>query len=264
MEPDSPNVSHKLMTQSIASISNIKLMRRCGRVLIGVFILFVATNIFPLNLRSPDWGLSLSNIIVDSAALALVGICLLRYSVWLDLQAIKASDTNPQILLSSSETQNRSANSKKKEKANQNKIEFKIRRLALVGAIGLVLLAAWQIVLFLTGIDIITDQNMSVSSRSDRQVKEVEQRIQGAPDQVIDAEWKKFQATLAPTFSTAELNTAAKRKQLLKDFKTKSQQARLGIEQQVSGARWNLTLNTLRVFLIAITYAWGFYGINKL
>ncbi len=252
------------MTQSIASISNINLMRRSGRVLIGVFLLFVATNIFPLNLRSPDWGIGLSNIIVNSAALALVGICLLRYSVWLDLQVIKESGGIPQSSPSPSEIPRRSDNSKKKAIANQNKSEFKIRRLALVGAIGLVLLATGQIPLFLTGIDIITDQNMSVSSRSDRQVKEVEQRIQGAPDQVIDAEWKKFQATLAPTFSTPEPNTAAKRKQLLKDFKTKSQQARLGIEQQVLAARWNLTLNTLRVFLVAITYAWGFYGVNKL
>lgn len=252
------------MTQSLTSISNIKLIRRCGRVLIGVFVIFVIANMFPLSLRSSGWGFGLSNNIVDSASLALVGLGLLRYSVWLDLQAIRALDSNPQISLSPSETQNKSDKSKKIEIANHVKTESKIRRLALVGAIGLVLLATWQMPLFLMGIDMITDQNVSVSSRTDGQVKEVEQRIQGAPDQVIDAEWKKFQATLAPTFSTADLDTASKRKQLLKALKTKSQQEQLGIEQQVSGARWNLTRNALRVFLIAITYAWGFYGINKL
>ena len=95
-------------------------------------------------------------------------------------------------------------------------------------------------------------------------LKEVEKKIQGAPDQVIDAEWKKFQAPLAPTSFTAELDTEAKRKQLLRGFKAKSQQARLSIDQQVSGATWNLASNTFRVFLMAMTYAWGFYGIHKL
>ena len=252
------------MTQSLTSISNIKLIRRCGRVLIGVFVLFVATNIFPLHPKSPDWGFGLSNNIVDAAALALVGMGLLRYSAWLDLQAVNALVSNPQISLSPSEIDNRYDNPRRIAIANSMKTESKIRRLALVGAMGLALLAAWQIPLFLMGIDIITDQNVSVSSRTDGQFKEVEQRIQGAPDQVIDAEWKKLQAALAPTISTADLDTAAKRKQLLTAFKTKSQQARLGIDQQVSGARWNLIRNALRVFLVAITYAWGFYGINKL
>lgn len=252
------------MTQSITSFSNIKLIRRCGRVLIGVFVLVVATNIFPLNLRSPDWGLGLSNNIVNSASLALVGMCLLRYSAWLDLKAITESGTNPQILLSTTEKQERSGSSKNKALANQAKTESKIKRLALVGAISLVLLATWQAVLLLTGTEKITAESSSVSSRSDNQVKEVEQRIQGAPDQVIDAEWKKFQATLAPTLFTAELDTPAKRKQLLTDLKAKSQQARLSIEQQVSGARWNLARNALRVFLMAIIYAWGFYGLHKL
>ena len=252
------------MTQSFTSISNIKLIRRCGRVLIGVFVLFVATNIFPLNLKSPDWGFGLSNNIVDSAALALVGIGLLRYSAWLDLQAIKESGSNSQITVNTSENQKRLDNSEKIAIANQIKTEYKIRRLALVGAISLVLLAAWQIPLFLMGINLITDQNVSVSNRSVSQYNDVEQRIQSAPNQMIDAEWKKFQATLAPTLSTADLDTAAKRKQILKALKTQSQQSRLGIEQQVSGARWNLMRNAMRAFLIAITYAWGFYGINKL
>lgn len=81
---------------------------------------------------------------------------------------------------------------------------------------------------------------------------------------MIDAEWKKFQGTLAPTSLMAELDTEAKRKQLLRGFKAKSQQERLSIEQQVSGASWNLARNTIRVFLMALTYAWGFYGVHKL
>jgi hypothetical protein len=250
------------MTQAITAFSNIKLIRRCGRVLLGVFLLVVTTNIFPLKLSSPDWGFGLSNNIVNSAFLALVGMCLLRYSARLELQLLAEARTNSQNLLSTTEKPNRSANSKNKALASQAKT--RVKQLALVGAISLVLLSVWQAVLFVQGSNAITAKSVSVSNQSDNQIKEVEKKIQGAPDQVIDAEWKKFQATLAPTSFTAELDTEAKRKQLLRGFKAKSQQARLSIDQQVSGATWNLASNTFRVFLMAMTYAWGFYGIHKL
>lgn len=162
------------MTQSITAFSNIRLIRRCGRVLIGVFLLVVITNIFPLKLSSPDWGLGLSSNIVNSASLALVGMCLLRYSAWLDLQLIAEAKTNSQILLSTTEKQDRSANSKNKAIASQAKTG--IKRLALVGAISLVLLSAWQAVLFVQGTNAITEQSVSVSSRSDNQIKEVEKK----------------------------------------------------------------------------------------
>lgn len=209
------------MTQSSNSFGNVKLIRRCGRVLIGVFILAVASNIFPLNLRSPDWGFGLSNSIVNSASLALVGMCLLRYSAWLDLQALTESGANPQILLYTTEELERSGNSEDIAIANQIKTEFNIKRLAIVGAISLVLMATWQALLVLAATERITAESSSVISGSDKQVQEVEQRIQGAPDQVIDAEWKKFQANLAPSLFTTELDTAAKRKELFEDLKKK-------------------------------------------
>jgi hypothetical protein len=233
-------------------------------VLIGVFVLVVTTNIFPLNLRSPDWGLGLSSIIVNSASLALVGVGLLRYSAFLELQALTETDANPQIFYGTSGKQESSDSFKSKALAKLNKIEFGIRRLALAGAIGLLLLATWQAILFFNGINMITAQSFSASRRSEKQIEEVELRIQSAPDQVIDAEWKKLQPTWPPTSLTTDLDAATKRKQLLKEVKAQSQQARVTFEQKVAGSRWNLANNALRFFLMAIIYAWGFYGLHKL
>jgi hypothetical protein len=251
------------MTQSITSPSSIKLIRRCGRVLIGVFVIAVTTSIFPLNLRSPDWGLGLSSNIVNSASLALVGAGLLRYSAFLELQALTEKDANPQIFHGSSGKESKDS-FKKKALAKQKKIDFGIRRLALAGAISLLLLAAWQMILFFNGIDMITAQSLSASTRAEKQIEEVDLRIQIAPDQVIDAEWKKLQPTLPATSLTTDLDAATKRKQLLKEVKAQSQQARVTFQQKVAGSRFNLANNALRSFLMAIIYAWGFYGLHKL
>jgi hypothetical protein len=252
------------MSQSITSFISIKLIRRCGRVLIAVFVIFIAGNLFPLNLGSPEWGFDLSSKIVNSASLALVGMCLLRYSVWLDFQALTQSGTNPQISLSTSEKKERQANSSNREIAKLINTQSKIRRLALVGAISLVLLAVFQVLVFIRGASLITAQGLSASNQTDKQIKEVESKILTAPDQVIDSEWSKFQAASVPGLFAPGLDTAAKRKQLDTAFKQRSKESSLRIKQQISDARWNLARNAFRVFLMAITYAWGLYGVVKL
>ena len=74
------------MSQNRLPLGGIRLIRRIGRVLLAVFIFAVAFNFLPFNLGSPDWGLGISNTIVSSASLALVGVTLLRVSGYLQLQ----------------------------------------------------------------------------------------------------------------------------------------------------------------------------------
>ena len=252
------------MTQSIISFGNAKLVRHCGRVLIGVFVLAATANIFPLNLRSPDWGLGLANNIVNSTSLALVGVGLLRFSTFLELQALSKLDVNPQFFSGSPERNKTSDSLTKKTIGKLNKLNFRIKRLALAGAISLLLLATWQPILFLTGNDLITAQSLYVSKQSEKQVEEAGLKIQSAPDQVIDAEWKKSQPSWPPTSLTTDLDTATKRKQLLKELEAQNRKARVTFNQKVAGARFNIASNALRFFLMAVMYVWGFYGLHKL
>ena len=68
------------MTQNRVPLSGIRLIRRIGRVLVVVYVFAVAFNFLPLNLGSPDWGLGISNTIVSSASLVLVGVAMFTIS----------------------------------------------------------------------------------------------------------------------------------------------------------------------------------------
>ena len=236
------------MSQNRLPLGEIKLIRRIGRVLLAVFAFAVAFNFLPLNLGSPDWGLGISNTIVSSASLALVGVALLRVSGYLQVQA------------HSQET----SNTKGPRLIALKKSELGIRRLALAGTISLLLLAGWQAILFAKGMELITAKGAATSSQALEQIKAVESRIKSAPDAVIEAEWTKLQASLPPAFFKAELDASARRKELLSSVGARSAQFRVDLNRQTSAAAWNLGRNALRICLMAIAYAWGFYGLHKL
>jgi hypothetical protein len=252
------------MTKISISVNNVKLVRRCGCVLFAVFLLAVATALFPLRLQSIDWALRLAQSIVNSASLALVGVGLLRYAAFLECQATAESKSDPQAPCGTLGEQELSGSRKRQARTKRIKPEFGIRRLALAGVIGLLSLSAWQNVLFFRGLDSISAQALSVGNRADKQVKDIELVIQKAPDLRVDAEWKRLQSRLSPPSSTTALDTEGKRKQLLAAIQNYSQQSTKARQQQVSGARWNLGLEVLRASLMATIYAWGFYGLYKL
>ena len=236
------------MSQNKLPLSGIRLIRRIGRVLLAVFVLAVAFNFLPLNLGSPDWGLGISNTIVSSASLALVGVALLRVSGYLQLHVHSQETSNP----------------KGPRLIALKKSELGIRRLALAGTISLFLLAGWQAILFAKGMELITAKGAATSSQALEQIKAVESRIKSAPDAVIEAEWSKLQASLPPAFFKAELDAPARRKELLSSVGARSAQFRVDLNRQTSAAAWNLGRNALRICLMAIAYAWGFYGLHKL
>ena len=236
------------MSQNRLPLGGIRLIRRIGRVLLAVFIFAVAFNFLPLNLGSPDWGLGISNTIVSSASLAIVGVALLRVSSHLHLQVHSQETSNP----------------KGSRLIALKKSELGIRRLALVGTISLLLLAGWQAILFARGMELITAKGAATSSQAQQQIKAVESRIKSAPDAVIEAEWTKLQASLPPAFFKADLDASARRKELLSSVGARSEQFRVDLNRQTSAAAWNLGRNALRICLMAIAYAWGFYGLHKL
>ena len=236
------------MIQNRLPLGGIRLIRRIGRVLLVVFIFAVAFNFLPLNLGSPDWGLGVSNTVVSSASLALVGVALLRVSAYLQLRVHSQETSNP----------------KGPRLIALKKSELGIRRLALAGTISLLLLAGWQAILFAKGMELITAKGAATSSQAQEQIKAVESRIKSAPDAVIEAEWTKLQASLPPAFFKAELDASARRKELLSSVGARSEQFRVDLNRQTSAAAWNLGRNAMRICLMAISYAWGFYGLHKL
>lgn len=236
------------LIQNRLPLGGIKLIRRIGRVLVAAFVLAIAFNFLPLNLGSPDWGLGISNTIVSSASLALAGVGLLRISAYLQLQAHSQETSSPKGL----------------GLIGLKKSELGIRRLALAGTISLLLLAGWQAILFAKGMELIRAKGAATSSQANKQIKEVESNLKSAPESVIESEWAKYKAAVPHGLFSAGLDAPARRKELIASVGARSKQFRVDLNRQTSAAAWNLGRNAMRICLMAIAYAWGFYGLHKL
>jgi hypothetical protein len=80
------------MNSTAKHASQSKLLRLLGRVLIAAFCISILAFALPFQLRSPNWGVILSNRIVDEFPLVLAGIGLLRVSALNDAQEANDSD----------------------------------------------------------------------------------------------------------------------------------------------------------------------------
>jgi hypothetical protein len=249
-----------------------KLIRNCGRALLGVFVVTVAAVLFPLNLQAPGWGLRLSTLIVDAASLPLVGLLLMRYAAHLEAESATA------LLLKELATESSAPGFEGEREPFDPFEEDKkmmrlariaapmegLRRLAFQGFILLILLAIWQIFLGFSSLDLITDQNLALSKQIDTRFQGFEQSIKVAPQEEIKKAWSQSQPKDNLGLSTLIPTPVAQRGEILKNAKEQKLQAYQNLQAQASTAQFNLARDIIRIVLMAIIYAWAFYGIAKL
>jgi hypothetical protein len=251
---------------------NAKILRNCGRALLGVFVVTVVAVLFPLNLEAPGWGLRLSTLIVDAASLPLVGLLLMRYATHLDAESAKALRLQELAAVPAS-----SAFADEVEPFDPFEEDKKMMRLAAVvdplkgvrqlafkGFILLTLLAIWQFFLAFSSLNAITYQNLELSKQIDARFQGVEQNIKGAPQEEITKAWSQSQPKDNLGLSTLNPNPAAQRVEILKNVKEQKLKAYENLQSQTSTTQFNLARDIMRIMLTAIIYAWGFYGIAKL
>lgn len=249
-----------------------KLIRNCGRALLGVFVVTVLAVLFPLNLQAPGWGLRLSTLIVDAASLPLVGLLLMRYAAHLDAES--ANGLRPQELATGSSSPGFEGEEepfdvfekdKKIRRLARTAAPIKgIRQLAFRGFILLILLAIGQIFIAFSSLNAITDQNLELSKQIELRFQGIEQNIKVAPQEEISRAWSQSQPKNDLGLSTSNPNSATQRGKVLQNVKGQKLKAYQNLQAKSSTAQFNLARNIIRIVLIAIIYAWGFYGIAKL
>lgn len=243
-----------------------KLIRNCGRALLGVFVVTVLAVLFPLNLQAPGWGQRLSTLIVDAASLPLVGLLLMRYAAHLDAESAKG--LRPQELATGSSTPGFEGEEElfeafeKDEEMRQS--TNGIRQLAFGGFILLILLAIWQFFIASSSLNTITDQDLELLKQIDTRFQGIEQNIKVAPQEEISKLWSKSQPKNDLGPSTSNPNSATQRGEILQNVKGQKLKAIYNLQTKTSSAQFNLVRNIIRVMLMSIIYAWGFYGIAKL
>ena len=251
---------------------NAKTLRNCGRALLGVFVVTVLAVLFPLNLAEPRWGLRLSTLVVDAASLPLVALLIMRYAAHLDAESTTALLLKEQATESSAhgfEGEEKPFDPFEEEKKMMQLARIAapmegLRRLAFQGFILLILLAIWQIFIGFSSLDLITNQNLELSKQIDTRFQGVEQSIKVAPQEEIAKAWSQSQPKDNFGLSALNPNPAAQRGEILKNAKKQKLQAYQNLQNQASTAQFNLARDVIRIMLMAIIYAWAFYGIAKL
>ena len=251
---------------------NAKLLRTCGRALLGVFVVTVLAALFPLNLAEPSWGLRLSILVVDAASVPLVALLIMRYAAHLDAES--ATALLLQKLAAGSSSSGFEGEEKPFDPLEEDKKERRlariaapmkgIRQLAFKGFILLILVAIWQIFIAFSSLDLITNKNLELSRQIDTRFQGVEQSIKVAPQEEIAKAWSQSQPKDNLGLSALNPNPAAQRAEILKNVKKQKLQAYQDLQAQDSTAQFNLARDVIRIILMAIIYAWAFYGIAKL
>ena len=235
--------------------------RITGRALFFAFVATIAAALFPLELGSAEWGRRLSTLIVDASSLPLVGLALLRYIA----HSEKTSGLGP----ASSDQGGRSQSGDPpsggiKARPNPFKLQFSIGKAAYSGFIGLVLLTIWQVLLWVTALDGVDSQSLQATVRVQGQSKAMEQRLARASDAEIEQAWLNLQTNQAPSLGDPIPSPEAKRKQVGSNLKTEERLAFKNADDTANRQKFALTRDTLRIILLALIYAWAFYGIAKL
>jgi hypothetical protein len=247
---------------------NAKLVRNCGLVLIGVFLVTIVAILLPLDLSSANWGLQLSTLVVDAASLPLVGLLLLRYGAHLDAESAKA--------LSLQQVAPTSVGSAMDGESDPIAVDPEflrmitpdpiqgLRNFAFVGFVLLLLLGVWQFFLLFSSVDLLDKQNLAVSTQVDERFGALERQINSAPAEEISKSWSQFQKEQDVATSMSKGDPDAQRSEILNKVKQQKLEAFNEVNDKKGMQLANLVRGILRVALMSIIYAWGFYGIAKL
>lgn len=234
------------MNGTFTDYESTKLLRTCGRTLLAAFVIAVAAVLFPLKLAEPSWGLRLSTSVVDAAALPLVALLLMRFAAELEYKSAKAKDLGG-------------------KKSHAKAVAYsprRVRRLAFKGFVMLILLVIWQFILVFSSDDRIIFQSLELSRQFEARFKAAEEsaRILAGED-VSKALAQSPQGEPFPIQSESEI--ATQRSDILNRLAKQKKQVFQDIANQKTTAQFGLFRDGFRIILMAIVYAWGFYGIAK-
>jgi hypothetical protein len=232
--------------------------RITGRALLYAFIATIAAALFPLELGSPDWGRRLSTLIVDASSLPLVGLALLRYAASLELNAAaENSEDGP-------DRSDPAGPQFDPRGLVPSPAERTVHRLAQAGFIGLLLLAIWQVLLWFGALNLIDGQDLDRFNQVQAQSKALEQRLKEAPAAALEQAWRQAQGSSAPSLDSPVPTPLVQRQDILARLKAEQAKAVESGSEAVNRARFGLTRDSLRIILMAVIYAWAFYGIARL
>lgn len=259
---DSASRSQSLPTRR----KELVILTTAGWALFTVFVLTVIGGLLPLQLRNLAWSQNISRLIVDAGSLALVGLCLVRYGSYLrsrDLPA-RQSSARPSGSSKPSSGQNNQRVLPLDQSAwdrlavERNKLW--VRRMAIAGALGMLLLGSFQVVIFMRGAAALDLEFTQATLQQRQQFQQLESALRDAPAERLRQGWiqlKKLDPANLPTTLPAP---ASQLDELIAEANRNRISSLQNLRGQASSARFVLGRDCLRVLLASLVYGWAFWA----
>ena len=238
---------------SSGSTADVRLLTTSGWALVVVFLITVLATALPLDVTNLAWSQGLSRMIVDAGSLPLVGLTLVRYSLYLQRRLLPRSGGDP--------SPTRSSSARTRERLERWRML--VKRLALAGLVGMVLLAAWQTAIFFRSVSAIDQKLNAASSQESQGFVAVEKALTQASDAEVKQAWADFKGLKPGTPVLEQPPTAEQRKQLLAAAKSRNAQVLERFDKDASTVIFIEGRDRVRVLLVALVYAAAFWAFLK-
>jgi hypothetical protein len=242
------------------------ILTTAGWALFTVFVLTVIGGLLPLQLRNLAWSQNISRLIVDAGSLALVGLCLVRYGSYLrsrDLPARQSSARPSGFTKSSSGQNNQRAlplDQSARDRLAMERNKLWVRRMAIAGALGMLLLAPLQVVIFMRGAAALDLEFTKATLQQRQQFQQLESALRDAPAERLRQGWIQLKK-LDPANLPATLPTPASQlDDLIAEANRNRDSSLQTLRGQASSARFALGRDSLRVLLASLVYGWAFWA----
>lgn len=229
------------MNSTAKAANHSPALRLLGRALIAAFCVSIVAFALPFQPRSPNWGVLLSNRIVDEFPLILAGVALLRFSAMNDVRKANESD----------ETDDTDA-------LERDQGSRWISRISLIG-IGLI--ALWQVILFFGILRDIDQQSASVLTQINQRASKLSELVQRAPDSAIQRLLQESRKALGN--KAAKPNTSPLQ-ELSENIQRQTQISINTTYANANQAKFRLTKDTGRILLLCLIYGIALYGMASI
>jgi hypothetical protein len=221
----------------------VMLLWVCGKTLILVFLIIVIATMLPFNPRSVEWGMRLSNRIIDTAYLPLIGVALLRVG---------------SLLLPWPEARADSATASRHARRRHSARQFAHR-----GVVSLSLLAVWHVPLLLGSVTLIEQRNAVEAMALTNSLRRYELVIRRASSAEIEQQWQEISQSRAIDLPEKINSPQQLRSLLISQIERRRQQASQMTSRKGNEALFSLVHNALRSLALCLAYIAGFHALGR-
>lgn len=147
-----------------------------------------------------------------------------------------------------------------KDKLAMERNKLWVQRMAIAGALGMLLLAPLQVVIFIRGAAALDLEFTKATLQQRQQFEQLETALRDAPAERLRQGWLQLKR-LDPASAPATLPApAAQLDDLIAEANRNRDSSLQSLRRQASGARFALGRDSLRVLLASLVYGWAFWA----